>query len=98
MKAEELLEHDGAWRTISLWDGGFGGCSFGAHSQPVAMESGSSVRGQQAVLGVGGGSGFLAGTWSWVAKKRHKMPRGHDMLYCGCTGVWRCSFAFSRAL
>lgn len=58
MKAEELLEHDGAWRTISLWDGGFGGCSFGAHSQLVAMESGSSVRGQQAVLGVGG--------WEWV--------------------------------
>lgn len=58
MKAEELLEHDGAWRTISLWDGGLGGCSFGAHSQLVAMESGSSVRGQQAVLGVGG--------WEWV--------------------------------
>lgn len=27
-------------------------------TQPVAMESGSSVRGQQAVLGVGG--------WEWV--------------------------------
>lgn len=49
MKAEDLLERGGAWRTMSLWDGGFGGCSFGAHSQPVAMESGSAVRGQHAV-------------------------------------------------
>lgn len=49
MKAEDLLERGGVWRTMSLWDGGFGGCSFGAHSQPVAMESGSAVRGQHAV-------------------------------------------------
>ena len=62
-------------------------------TQPVAMESGSSVRGQQAALG-GVGVGSWLGHGAGWQRRGTKMPRGHDMLYCGCIGVWRCSFAF----